>query len=262
MSLYIHSENQKLLWNSIKTFPLFNICFNNEEQKMTWFKGIIRIFYEQNPKTIINTQLSEINRKTIIYMLKDLKAYTESLTASNTVSSIPSHEPEPREKNGPLPNTAIGMPYISNYDKNIEREERIKSIESRLVEKQHEMDSILHRPTPPEIDFRMVEKDDPIINIDELLQKHIRERELYQEIPQQIQQSIQEDTITILDKENKTQYNTELSYKLDKLIDMIFLIDDKLTKFITKSYIEEIKEETIEEIKEIIVKRKRRKNKK
>ena len=267
MSLYIHSENQKILWDSIQKSPLCNLCFNNDEQKNLWFKSIIRLFYEKNPKKIGNVELTEMNHKTIVYMLNDMKTLITTLqtggippsvegsakrpldllTASNTISNSSS-------SNDIISNTSsIPISYqtpssnIYNYDKNKERDERIKTIEMRLVEKQYEMESLLKRPSPPEIDFRMVEKDEPIINIDELMQKHIRERELYQEIPHQLQptSSTPQDALLgnhIYDSPrikmegtlNTTDGVVDLSYKLDKLMDMMNLIDYKLTKILNK----------------------------
>jgi hypothetical protein len=255
-----------MLWDSIQTSPLFNVCFKNEDQKNIWFKNIIRMFYQKSPKKIGNVELTEINKNTIVYMLKDMKTMLlppPEITASNTNTSV---------EVVPSNDETIGMPYISNYDKNQGREERIKTIESRLVEKQHEMDSF-NRPPPPEIDFRMVEKDEPILNIDELLQKHIRERELYQEIPQQLQppssiiqeeipssiiiqeeippqeipqQFVSEIVSEIVSEQLQPQeeiqsqqfvsepispQSQDLSSKLDKLISMIEI----LTRFITKT---------------------------
>ena len=252
MSLYIHSVNQKMLWDSIQTSPLFNVCFKNEDQKNIWFKSIIRIFYQKSPKKIGNAELTEMNKNTIVYMLKDMKTMLlpppDITTSSNTLS------------NTVILDESIGMPYVSNYDKNQEREERIKTIESRLVEKQHEMDSF-NRPPPPEIDFRMVEKDEPILNIDELLQKHIRERELYQEIPQQLQPP---SSISIIQEEIQPvseivsepisepisppispPISQDLSSKLDKLISMIEI----LTRFITKTDI--VSEDVVEDVEDV-----------
>jgi hypothetical protein len=273
MSLYIHSENQKMLWDSIHTSPLFNVCFNNEDQKIFWFKNIIRIFYEKSPKKIGNKELTEMNRNTIIYMFKDIKTLYTSLNASNTITNSI---------------TSTIIPYTSNYENN--QGERIKTIESRLVEKQHEMDSFLNRPTPPEIDFRMVEKDEPILNIDELLQKQFQERNLYQEPQPQQSQPQQSQPQQSQPQQSQPQQSqpqqsqpqqsqpqqsqpqqsqpqqqpllnnlpVDLSSKLDKLIDMMGI----LTRFIiSKSdevkVIEEVEkveeaEEVVEEVAEVV----------
>lgn len=256
MSLYIHSENQKILWDSIQKSPLCNLCFNNDEQKNLWFKSIIRLFYEKNPNKIGNVELTEMNHKTIVYMLNDMKTLITTLqTTSNTISN----------SSTPTISTPYTTPNIYNYDKNKERDERIKSIETRLVEKQYEMESLLKRQSPPEIDFRMVEKDEPILNIDELLQKHIKERELYQEIPQQLHPTeshitheippIESEILQISDNTEGTHYTSvdvELSYKLDKLMDMMKLIDYKLNQILNKETVSVSNVEQVENIQVII----------
>ena len=283
MSLYIHSENQKMLWDSIQTSPLFNVCFNNDDKKYIWFKSIIRMFYEKNPNKIGKAELSEMNHKTIVYMVKEMKTLiTSPSTTSNTTPNTGSNTILSSDIS-----SFTTMPYISNYDNN--QEERIKTIEYRLVEKQHEMNSLLHHPSPPEIDFRISEKDEPILNIDELLQKHIRDRELYQEIPHQLQPqsilvepsilelepsilelepsilapsilelepsilelepSILELKPSILEPSLITNNDEGLSSKLDKLIYMVNI----LTQFIIKKNDKEVVEELVKEVVEELV---------
>ena len=69
MALYIHPENQKLLWYAIQTSP----SFNQEEDNTEWFKSIISEFYAKCPPDISSDKLKEMNMDTIIYMVRDLK---------------------------------------------------------------------------------------------------------------------------------------------------------------------------------------------
>jgi hypothetical protein len=51
-------------------------------------------------------------------------------------------------------------------------------IQQRYLEKQHELESMLRQPNPTTpVDFKMSTLDEPITNMEELLQKHARERE-------------------------------------------------------------------------------------
>jgi hypothetical protein len=71
MSLYIHPENQTLLWNTLQKNPKFqNLTINKQE----WFSGIIRAFYEkiQYLPPLTAQDLLQINRQTISYMMEEI----------------------------------------------------------------------------------------------------------------------------------------------------------------------------------------------
>jgi hypothetical protein len=71
MSLYIHPENQTLLWNTLQKNPKFhNITINKQE----WFSNIIKAFYEniQYLPPLTPQDLLQINRQTITYMMEEI----------------------------------------------------------------------------------------------------------------------------------------------------------------------------------------------
>lgn len=73
MSLYIHPENQTLLWNTIQKNPKFHqITINKHE----WFSSIIKSFYEniQYLPPLTPQDLLQINRQTISYMMEQINA--------------------------------------------------------------------------------------------------------------------------------------------------------------------------------------------
>jgi hypothetical protein len=73
MALYIHRENQTLLWNTIRKNPKFQeISINKDE----WFSSIIKAFYEkiQYLPPLTNQDLLQINRQTISYMMEQINA--------------------------------------------------------------------------------------------------------------------------------------------------------------------------------------------
>ena len=75
MSLYIHQENQKLLWESMNQHPLFQDYGNNEpEKKEQWFRSIIEKFYESNRFKLLSLkEVQQLNREPVTYMIEDLK---------------------------------------------------------------------------------------------------------------------------------------------------------------------------------------------
>jgi len=71
MSLYIHPENQTLLWNTLQKNPKFhNLTINKQE----WFSNIIKAFYEniQYLPPLTPQDLLQINRQTITYMMEEI----------------------------------------------------------------------------------------------------------------------------------------------------------------------------------------------
>lgn len=73
MALYIHPENQTLLWNTLQKNPKFHqITINKQE----WFSSIIKSFYEniQYLPPMTPQDLLQINRQTISYMMEQINA--------------------------------------------------------------------------------------------------------------------------------------------------------------------------------------------
>lgn len=73
MALYIHPENQKLLWTTIQKNPKFQqLPFSKEE----WFSNIIKSFYEKvQYKVLSQPELMQLNRQTISYMMEDIQLH-------------------------------------------------------------------------------------------------------------------------------------------------------------------------------------------
>lgn len=73
MALYIHPENQKLLWNTIQKNPKFQqLPFSKEE----WFSSIIKTFYEKVQYSALNSQeLLQLNRQTISHMMENIQLH-------------------------------------------------------------------------------------------------------------------------------------------------------------------------------------------
>ena len=71
MNLFIHSENQIMLWNVISQSLLFQNLGNSREE---WFRNIIQQFHQNMPNLVVTTEvLQKLNKETINYMLDTLK---------------------------------------------------------------------------------------------------------------------------------------------------------------------------------------------
>jgi len=173
MSLYINNENQKLLWTVIHNNPTAMQFFSRitEQQKIEWFKTIIRLFYENNARRNLTiSDLQQLNKATISYML-------QNITGSNA------NRPEPSPAISPRPQFTKEEVLHQQFDN-----------------KKKEYEQMFERKAPDNIDFREKIEDGAINNMSDLVQSHIRERE--EELRKYSQQSP-----TILPKqiENKHQ---------------------------------------------------------
>ena len=87
MSLYIHPENQRVLWTTINKAK----GFAEKQDADEWFKQTIAHFYHQNSTRILNrNDLLQLNKETIEYMIQQLKSINVPVIAL-VPSSITSH---------------------------------------------------------------------------------------------------------------------------------------------------------------------------
>ena len=152
-NIYIHPQNQQLLWNTMNKTPMFSHM--NPQIKDSWFKGIIQQFYNSNQHVYDAALLQQINKETISYMVTNLKGGTTMNTNMTTVQ-------------GPPANTV----YRGKEDERaLKQEEFNKAFEERQNQ------YFLKKPPMPDIDFTEKLDDRPITNMEELIQMHQKERE-------------------------------------------------------------------------------------
>lgn len=205
MSNYISYENQTMLWNTIKNVPLFldQIEIHNQTN---WFKNIIGKIYDDNSdKNLNSSELMNLNRATIKYMIDLLKT----------------------QKN--------------NYKIKEERSKYIEEPNDDYMTRKLEYDSMLKKEKPEEPKFiENIVKDEVIENMDDLLQKQRKEREMDLNIQKSVNFSpnnnVSEQEIKILKEKidfiqksfdlfkieiRKKIYDSEL---VDKMEDMVKLV--------------------------------------
>lgn len=156
-SQYISTENQAILWKTIQASPL--IKQQPPQVVQQWFKNIIHIFYTQiaglNVKFGTRDELHAWNKKTIQYMMADIKAKSQQEPVANHTNNGSRLEPEVIVRDNAT---------------------RTESLEKQFVSRQQAYSEFLQKP-PPEVDFRLVEKDEPISNIESLIKQHLDERD-------------------------------------------------------------------------------------
>ena len=163
MALYVVKENQELLWNVINNNPFVKQYFAKVGPEKTpgWFRGIVEKFYEQNKqKDITVTELHNINRSTIAYMIENIR-FQESQTIQQ------SNEP-----------TNLHLQSNGIYTPPVVPDNRQQQYISQFDQRQKEYQQMTEIKPPAEIDFReKVETDTASTNMDQLIKQHIQERE-------------------------------------------------------------------------------------
>jgi hypothetical protein len=176
MPQYLHIENQRILWNAISMNTDFDKCNIN---KRDWFEMILSNFNDKCKTPDINKhELMQLNRETIDYMVQDLKSINavkqvkqddfQSYSSDSNFSkdSFLIKEPSFSKDSFLIPQTI--------QEKNI----RSENLDQKYASVQDEYKALNFRPIPQEIDFRYKDKDEPIMDMENLLQRHMKDREL------------------------------------------------------------------------------------
>ena len=170
MSALVHPENQKIIWNIVNSNIYVNDFFQTHSHvsKEQWFRSIIEKFYLQNEsKNLSMDELNLLNKDVLTFMVK-------------SIHSIPSQSPS-QEPQQPVPD-----PYApssqTNYSPQIQTPPYVpnnigEQTNQQFEDKRQEYAQMYAKPVPEEVDFKEKEKDTIIDNMDELINKHISERE-------------------------------------------------------------------------------------
>jgi hypothetical protein len=152
MTLFIQPLNQNLLWNIINKYPYFQKLPIHLQEP--WFKNCIGVLYEKNKYTILTKEtLFILNYETLQYMKNQLKEHFEAGSGEQ------------------LPDFTI------QETKRKERGSHVKFADE-FIERQNLYKDMIKTEIPPEPNFKENVEDTAIENMDELLEKHLKEREL------------------------------------------------------------------------------------
>jgi hypothetical protein len=218
MSLFIHPENQELLWNIVNQNPYLVSMLSTQsvEQKQKWFKSIIESFYNLNAhRNLDKIQLNQLNKDTLSYMIQNIRV------------APPIDNNYMYDKNNRTVNT-----FIDNNKKPIEQpnistppmipDNRSEMFNRQFQERQREYENMLEKKAPEQVNFSEKLEDGVISNMDELIKKQIQEREaefkLYSPPPitnnisnAQLEQVIpKQNNVEYEINENKKQQNNQI----------------------------------------------------
>lgn len=211
MSLYIHPNNQKLLWDLCNKNPLVSQIFppNLQKNKEEWFKNIISQIYYNLPPTISRDVLLIKNKETITIMINDLKS-----------------------RMIPTPPSSVEPIYSRNT---VDR-----SINAQFEQRQKEYEQMNKPRILPDVSFAEKIDDGVIKNMDELIQQQLRERELDLKIVQKesiqqqnplkinIKETIPIEKTEIINIQEKEKTKKQVSWKSDN--DVLYKMRDILKK--------------------------------
>ena len=227
MSLYILPQNQKIIWDTISKVPLFQKLCNETHNGEQWFQNMIQIHYNKIQNNDLNKDdLRHLNKETIQYMLRDLKnKYSLQPATSNNVFNNNTMF-QNNDYNTIQTNTSETRGYILEQKQN--------TINNQFQKRQEEFGSLLNRPAVKEIDFREnASEDKPIENMDELIQRQLKERE-YDIQPKKIEpeEKIDIGAVELPEKESKSVkwQDEQMVDKYDELKNTLDNFMEKMTK--------------------------------
>ena len=166
MTLFIHPENQKIIWETIHRHSYIESI--HPSVRTDWFKGVVKKMYETIPKPwfqqkMTTDQLNMINQATIKYMINDLKP---------VILQQPQYTSQQQQLHQQFSNNNSASIFSENKSQSTD------AIQERFLEKQKEMETMLNVKAPSQMNFKIDEIDEPISNMDELIKKHMSQREL------------------------------------------------------------------------------------
>lgn len=199
MSLFIHKENQEVLWNLLNKTPQFKNTFKHSHPQASqqWFRSTIeKYYYEKNieKQPIDRTNLIIINKNALSYMMQQL---IQPLPTQNTPHphhthphphhpqqphSPPPYSPMPQQ---PRPPSMVSPTNQSQVPSNLFMEttySRMDSKENTYTSqyeiRQKEYENMFAKPVP-QVDPKLNDniKDEAITNMEELIEQHRRQRE-------------------------------------------------------------------------------------
>lgn len=175
MSLFVHYDNQTILWETIQQHPYVTIV--PPTQRASWFKQHIQSIYEQAPAAwfaspMTTEKLNHANQQAMQYMIHDLKMMVGA--------GQQPQQPQQQQQQQPSSfDMRIGPSRPMNDRQQGGGEQfKDKSLYDQFLQKQQDIESMLQNKQVNPIDFKIAEIDEPITNIDELIQRQLRDREL------------------------------------------------------------------------------------
>jgi len=181
--MFIHEENQKILWELINEVPLFSKQ-PLEEREHQFQKAIEKIYHENPEKVNDKKQLTNLNKTTILLLLTQMFSFENNtnMIVSNTNRNSPPYQSYDSTQKEQPSNFIIENQQKEYYQKPIVEQPTEKKIAEQyqnniFEQRQKEYDAMMNKPPLPDVEFTEKTKDGPIQNIEELIEQQKKERE-------------------------------------------------------------------------------------
>jgi len=215
MALYVVKENQELLWNIINNNTFVHQYFTKigTDKKPGWFRDIISKFYEQSQgQKLTITDLHNINKSTIAYMIDDIRK-EESKTIPGYVDSD-------------------SFRFQSNgiYTPPMETDNRKEMYASQFDQRQQEYHNMTEKKPPKEIDFREKSIEDAALtNMDDLMKQQLLQRERELDIYKPASATLVDEQPASLKIDNSSNIQIEME-EIDNVEEVKMTVDIPTTK--------------------------------
>jgi len=187
MSLFVHPENQNILWEMVNKLTLCNAVFQqgSNAKKEEWFKSIIQEFYMKTPTNISRNELYQLNRTALAEMIISLREL--SIKKERDILSVRSGFSD-----------RAGLSDRGTFTR---LEASLEPQKTEYEIRQNQYRAMFENKKPDPIDFSEKLDDDVITNMNELIenQRKMRELEIQQYAPkEQVKEQIQKKTGIII----------------------------------------------------------------
>jgi hypothetical protein len=159
MSQYIHPENQTIVWGVLNKIPIIkeHMSMEFEQFLIDLFKETICFFYENNKdKKLTFRELESLNKETIVYINEKINSIYNILPAVNT-------------------NEAENI-YMIDHSNDKKNTLETQNTPSQNVETKNGYIPF-KSPQPTESPFEKMIEDEPISNMEELIEQYKKQRE-------------------------------------------------------------------------------------
>jgi hypothetical protein len=170
-----------LLWNLIANIQnIHKLGDGTMNYRQQWFRRLIQNMYESNPDRGFDSfSLKVLNKEVLQIAVQQVQMHMMSNQSmgTNNFGDVSMTPASVNTNTTSLPQ--INTPQTTDYyNSNVEKSRKINKFNEEYGNRQREFDFLLAKPAPPtEINFKEEINDEPITNIDELIEKHRMERE-------------------------------------------------------------------------------------
>jgi hypothetical protein len=175
MSKYIHPENQTIVWEILNKIPIIktHMSLEFEQFLIDLFKETICFFYENNKdKNLTFRELETLNKETIDYINVKVKSIYNILPATTPLSITPINDISIQSNN----NNNVMLEHFKNV--NIPETINItENLSNKPADDTKNAYIPFQTPKPTESPFEKMIDDEPISNMEELIEQYKKQRE-------------------------------------------------------------------------------------